>query len=455
MYKLNNVTVVNAKKVKIGKDSYDCETTNKGVVYYARMTESNKDIKVVFDEYTIKKTDTGFNITLISDAIDVVAFNKKTQVAKHINMLENLLAWKMLFTSAESKLKNKFTKEYIDFAAAMEQSDYVIVYNDDAVESFVRRYVAIMKPSICAQAPVVIDRLPAKLVKYLDKLDIVEKVMLETSPANLAYQLESNLFDANISTNILPLKTLQKLTKANVDEERIKKVENYVKTGKGTVDEVELMFRWITAVKKLYEKSTGYTANSMSVRSIIDLIQYGFTVTDIMNKVSYDLMYKSDITHVSGDELIYMLAKIMDYRKVNNIQDLSMPNSIIAEYENYTKLYDVERIGMGEAYSIKAKDINQKYSNVINDVDFMCPEYLNAYSPYSSRVTLLSRENLISFMDGKIMLFVVGKNNGFYDGPIFAFDEHGNITMIKDSLNEEQTAAAKILWSTIKERKEN
>ena len=156
------------------------------------MTESNRDIKVVFDEYTIKKTDFGFNITLISDAIDVVTFNKKTQMVKHMNMLDNILGWRMRFTDAKSDRKDKFAKEYIDFAAALERSDYVIVYNDDAVENFVRRYIAIMRPLICEQAPVVIDRIPHKLVKYLDKLDIIEKVMIETSPANLAYQLEKS-----------------------------------------------------------------------------------------------------------------------------------------------------------------------------------------------------------------------------------------------------------------------
>ena len=455
MYKLNNVTVVSSKKVKIGKESYDCETTNQGVIYYARMTESQKDIKVVFDEYTIKKTDFGFNITLISDATDVVTFNKKTQMVKHMNMLDNILGWRMRFTDAKSDRKDKFAKEYIDFAAALERSDYVIVYNDDAVENFVRRYVAIMRPLICEQAPVVIDRIPHKLVKYLDKLDIIEKVMIETSPANLAYQLENNMFDSNISVDILPLKTLQKLTRANVDEERIKKIEDYVKSGKGTIDEIELMFRWITAIKKLYEKTTGYNADSISVRAIIDLTLYGFTITEIMNKISKDLMYKSDITHVDGSKLVYSLAEVMDYRRINNIQDMSMPENIILEHECCRKLYDVEHIGIGEAYAIKAKAFNKKYANVIDGVAFMCPEHINDYSPYSSRVTLLSRDNLMSFMDDKMMLFVVGKDNGFYDGPIFAFDENGSITMIKDSLNEQQMAAAKVLWSTIKERKEN
>ena len=454
MYKLNNISVINAEKIKIGKDSFNCNINSKVVVYIARMAESKKDIKIVLDEYTILKTDYGFSLSLISDAIDAVVFNKNTQLCKHLNMLETI-AYTSNYAGINKKNVEKIGKNFIDVAAALEQSDMVIIYNDEAVENFVRRYIAMMKPSICEKAPVVIDRLPEKLIPYLDKLDVVEKVMIETSPANLAYQLENNMFDANISVNILPLKTLQKLTKMNVNEERIKLVANYVQSGRGTVEEVDLMLRWTVAIKKLYEKTTGYHANSGSVHAIIDVMQYGFTITEIITKVSTELMCKSDITHLEGNELLRMLAEIMEYRTVNNIQDKSMPENIVAEHELYTKLYDVEHRGIGEAYAIKAKAVNKKYANVIDDVDFMCPEHIRDYSPYSKRTTLLSVENLQLFMDGKLLIFIVGKNNGFYGGPIFAFDEKGHILMIKDTLSEQQMAAAKVLWSTIKERKES
>ena len=307
MYKLNNISVINAEKIKIGKDSFNCNINSKVVVYIARMAESKKDIKIVLDEYTILKTDYGFSLSLISDAIDAVVFNKNTQLCKHLNMLETI-AYTSNYAGINKKNVEKIGKNFIDVAAALEQSDMVIIYNDEAVENFVRRYIAMMKPSICERAPVVIDRFPEKLIPYLDKLDVVEKVMIETSPANLAYQLENNMFDANISVNILPLKTLQKLTKMNVNEERIKLVANYVQSGRGTVEEVDLMLRWTVAIKKLYEKTTGYHANSGSVHAIIDVMQYGFTITEIITKVSTELMCKSDITHLEGNELLRMLA---------------------------------------------------------------------------------------------------------------------------------------------------
>ena len=454
MYKLNNVSVINAEKIKIGKETFSCNINNKAVVYIAQMSESKKDIKIVFDEYTILKTDVGFNISLISDAIDVVTFNKERQIVKHMDVLEIVANANRYVCGINKKIADQLGKTFIDFAAALEQSDIVLLYNEDAAENFVRRYVAIMRPAICEKAPVVMDRLPIKLIPYLDKLDIVEKVMNETSSANIAYQLETDMFDANISVNTLPLKVLQKLTRAGLTENQINVFESYVRSGKGTIEEIEQMFRWFTAIKKLYEKTTGYNASLNSAFHMAELLQYGFSISEIMIKISNDIMKHSSIVEVTGNDLLDKLADIMAYRKVNNVNDFSMPENILVEHERVSSMYDVDYRCCGERFANAAHNLNKKHSDVIDDIAFICPDHIRDFQRYSDRVNQLSMQNFNDFLDGKIMIFAIGDAYGrIYESPIFFFDKDGNITMIRDKLNDKQLAAAKALWNKIEKRK--
>ena len=70
------------------------------------------------------------------------------------------------------------------------------------------------------------------------------------------------------------------------------------------------------------------------------------------------------------------------------------------------------------------------------------------------RVNKLSKTNLDLFLENKIMIFALLSDGGFFTGPIFAFDEFGNVKMIHGVLNEQQMNAVKTLWNKI-ERNEN
>lgn len=454
MYKLNNVTVINAKKIKVGKDIFNQDINDKAVVYVSRMSESKKDVKIVLDEYSIVKTGSGFSIVLTSDSIDAVVFNKKTQQIKHSEILEVFVNTKTFYNTGESKMRDLLCKTYIDFAAAVEQSNFVIVYNDEATDNFVRRYVAIMNPALAEKAPVVMGRLPNLLIPYLDKLDVVERVMNETSPANLAYQLETRMFDSNISVEVIPLPVLQKLTKANVGEDGIKRVEEYIASGKGTIEELNKLFRWAVAIRKLYEKTTGYHTYDQAVYTVVELLEYDLTITEIMTKVTNYVMHNASIVKTPGNDVLYALADIMAYRKVNGIADTSIPENIMTELYRYEDEYDIERRPIGELFALIAQENNVNYSNVIDDIGFMCPTHIRDLKFYKDRVNPLSRKNLELFMDKKIILFTIGNERGtIYDSPIFFFDEDDNIVTIRGALNAQQEAAAKKLLTTIKERK--
>jgi hypothetical protein len=454
MYKLNNVCVINAKKIKIGKDTFNCEINNKAVVYIARMSESNKDVKIVFDEYSIVKTGSGFSIVLTSDSIDAVVFNKKTQQIKHSEILEVLVNTKTFYNTGESKMRDLLCKTYIDFAAAVEQSNFVIVYNDEATDNFVRRYIAIMKPILAEKAPVVMDRLPNLIIPYLDKLDAVEKVMTETSPANLAYQLETRMFDANISVNTIPLPLLQKLTKANVGEAGIKSVEKYIASGKGTIEEVNLLFRWATALKKLFEKTTGYHTIDQAVYTVIELLEYNLTITEIMTKVTNCVMHNASIIHTPGNAVLDALADIMAYRKVNGINDTTIPDDILAELSRLEDEYNIENRHIGEPFALVAQENNMNYANIIDGIGFICPDHIRDLKSYKDRVNPVSKKNLELFMEKKIIIFTIGNEYGkMFGSPIFFFDEADNIITISGTLDAKQEAAAKKLLTKIKERK--
>ena len=455
MNKLNEITV-SSDKIKVGKDTFDCNITNKAVVYIARMSESKKDLKIVLDEYTITKNQSGFDIVLISDAIDAVTLTKASQTTKHIELLEQLATAGVWASRVNVKTVEKFSKIFIDIAASAEQSDIVVIHGGESAINFVRRYVAIMNPAIYEQAPVVLNKIPEMLIPYLDRLDVVEKVMNETSPANLAYQLENKTFDANININVLPLTTLQKCTKADLRENSIKKLEEYVASGRGTVQEVEQMFKWCTAIKKLYNKTTCYTASNYSAYHIVDLLQYGFTITEIMLKISKDLMTQHSVTEVTGCDLLDKLADIMAYRKVNNNNDFSMPDNIVVAHEHAVKTYDVEYRYVNERFANVVHAFNRSYSDIIDDMAFICPDHIRDFKRYSDRVNQLAVQNLNDFFDGKIMIFAIANEQGkIYEAPMFFFDENGNIQMIHNALNDKQIKAAKELWTKIQNKKGN
>ena len=454
MYKLNNVAVINAKKIKIGKDIFNQDINDKAVVYVSRMSESKKDVKIVLDEYSIVKTGSGFSIVLTSDSIDAVVFNKKTQQIKHSEILEVFVNTKTFYNTGESKMRDLLCKTYIDFAAAIEQSNFVIVYNDEATDNFVRRYVAIMNPVLAEKAPVVMDRLPNLLIPYLDKLDVVEKVMNETSPANLAYQLETRMFDSNISVEVIPLPVLQKLTKANVGEVGIKRVEAYISSGKGTIEELNKLFKWVIAIRKLFEKTTGYHTYDQSVYTVVELLEYNLTITEIMTKVTNYLMHHASIIKTPGNDVLDALADIMAYRKVNGIADTSIPENIMTELSRYEEEYDIERRPIGELFALIAQENNINYANVIDGIGFICPDHIRDLKSYKDRVNPVSKKNLELFMEKKIIIFTIGNEYGkMFGSPIFFFDEADNIITISGNLDAKQEAAAKKLLTKIKERK--
>lgn len=451
MYKLNTVTVVNSKKIKVGKETFSCDLKDKAVVYVARMTECQKNIKIVLDAYAIKKTDYGFSIVLESEAIDAVVFDKKTQIVKNASILEYLTRNLKMYGDGETT--KKLTRTFIDVAAAVEQSDIVIFYNDEATDSFIRRYVSLTKPILCERAPVVIDRMPNLLIPYLDKLDMLEKVMNETSPANLAYQLEARTLDANFSNNVFSLTILEKLTKRGVSIERVNKLEQYVASGKGTIEEIETLLKWSVAIKKLFEKTSGYRSFDQLTMQAIDLLDYGFSLTEIMNKISNTVMYDVSLVRTPAEEIMWALTKIMAYRAINHLDTKTMPENIFAELDELTNMYGIEDMKTNEAFEAMAKQ-KQKEVEIINNIAFICPPTLREIKRYSAVINPMSRKNVDLFLANKIYLFTIGNERGIiYDAPVFFFDENGDITMISGTLNDEQLEAVKILWNKIEERK--
>ena len=453
MYKLNNVTVVNTKKIKIGKESFDCKLKDTGIVYVARLTESRNELKIVFDEYNVAKTTSGFGITLISDAINVVTFNKAKKTMSNAELLKLMVSTPYNVEAHLRKVNEELCKKFADFETAIKTSDFVIVYGEDAAENFVRRYVAITKPLIYEQAPVVMDKLAKNLIPYIEKLDIVERVMMETSPANLAFQLENNRFDANINSDVLPLKVIQMLTKVGLDDVRVKKFAEYVSSGRGTIEEIETFFKWDAAIRKLYNKVSNWQSKNNAIFAAVYLLEY-FTLTEMMTAVSNNLMYHNVIGDSSANIIFDALADIMAYRKVNEIADYTIPENIMDVYERTAKEYDIDSMPVRETFNVISREINRKYSGVIDGHGFVCPDDQHFFKRYTDRVNLLSKKNLNHFLDGKILIFAVGEETGIiFNSNVFAFDENGAIIPIIGTLSPEQNAAANTLWNKINERK--
>ena len=453
MAKLNNVTVTNPKKIKVGKESFDCKLKTTGIVYVARMTETRKEVKVVLDEYNVSKTTSGIGITLMSDAIDIVTFNKAKKTISNADLLKHMVSCRYNVEASRAKVNETLRKKFADFESAMNNSDFVIVYGEEAAENFVRRYVSIVKPLICEQAPAVMDKLAKHLIPYLEQLDIVERVMIETSPANLAFQLENNRFDANINVEVLPLKVIQLLTKVGLDEVRVKMFADYVSSGRGTVEEIETFFKWDAAIRKLYNKVSNWQARNNAIFAVVYLLEY-FTLTEMMTAVSNNLMYYNVIGDSSSNIIFDAWADIMAYRKVNEIADYTIPENIMDVYERTAKEYDIDAMPVRETFNTISREINRKYSGVIDGHGFECPEAPHFFKSYSERVNLLSKKNLNLFLDGKIMIFAVGGERGtIFNSNVFAFDENGAIIPLMGTLSTEQEAAANKLWTKINERK--
>ncbi len=445
MAKLNNVTVSSARKIKVDKELFDVKLTDTGIVYVARMAESKKEVKVVLDEYTIKKSGSGFSITLMSDAFDIVSYNKTKKTLTNVELLDYFAPSDRIAYPLKTKVE-KLCDKFADFQAIVDKYDFVIVAGEYAACNFVRRYIAITRPLIAEQANAVMDKIPNYLIPYINNLDIVERVMIETTPANLAYQLENHLFKANLSENVLPLKVIQVLTKAGMDEERVKLFADYVSSGRGTVEEIETFFKWDAAVRKLYEKTTGWGSRKEAVYAVAYLLEY-FTITEMMTVISKNLMYKNSVINVSGNVLFNALADTIAMRKVNGVTDYSMPDDIVMEATETFAKYDVENLPVREQFNMISQEINKKFANIIDGYQFKCPDSPHFFKNYYERVNMLPRKYLDMFLEGKITIIAVGEKNGpVFNSTVFAFDEAGQILPIIGKMTPEQEAAATTLW---------
>jgi hypothetical protein len=262
------------------------------------------------------------------------------------------------------------------------------------------------------------------------------------------------MFDSNISVEVIPLSVLQKLTKANVGEAGIKRVEEYISSGKGTIEELNKLFKWAIAIRKLFEKTTGYHTYDQSVYTVVELLEYNLTITEIMTKVTNYLMHNASIIKTPGNDVLDALADIMAYRKVNGIADTSIPENIMIELSRYEEEYDIERRPIGELFALIAQENNVNYSNVIDGIGFTCPDHIRDLKSYKDRVNPVSKKNLELFMEKKIIIFTIGNEHGkMFGSPIFFFDEADNIITISGALDAKQEAAAKKLLTKLKERK--
>jgi hypothetical protein len=178
-----------------------------------------------------------------------------------------------------------------------------------------------------------------------------------------------------------------------------------------------------------------------------------------MTIASKDLLYGGNISRCSASDIIKMMSEIMELRKINGINDNSIPEHVTDYHREFMREYYIlhDYLDINNQRNLEWDNMreccNREYADIIDDVVFMCPEHEREFYFHGS-FHAISRKDRDLILDGKAFTFTVNNvNENYLERNVFIFNENGDIKLIKGTMTDKQIAAAKVLWEKIKEKK--
>ena len=361
----------------------DHKTIDRKVNYVLRFVENNILLKLVLDKITTVQDADGFiELSKQSDFITLVECRKTDLEVDNQEVLE-ALSKAMYGFSAGDKRSEVNDVLYANFPEYEEPDvpEYSRLFeNMDELGDFIRRIVFLKRKELFKVAEYVIRNETQNLVYYLNDLDNIEKLSISLGPEAVAAQIRNRnltFYDGRKLKSIvgLPTDIIAKFNHYNAGK-NIHVFQEYIRSGRGNIDELRKMFVWVDALHKLSRKrklNFGILFNEDAFDYIGRILECGCSVTQIINAVSREFMMY-DISN--SVDIISILRTIYDTLQMQKEVGTTSPyisQNIYKWHWITARNCKLIKNSRQDEYSSAVEKINQ-YSMIVDGYLFRCPE---------------------------------------------------------------------------------
>lgn len=368
---------------KIGSIVVDKKEIERSVNYVLRFIENNLTLKLVLDKIVVNPDDDGFiEMIKYSDFITLVECSKATMEIDNQEVLEALVDACYAFGNTE-KQKKANDVLYANFPE-YEEPDipaYTRLFDDmDALSDFMRRLVFLKRKELFKVGECIIRNEVVNLAFYLNDLDNIEKLAISLGPQAVAAQIHSRtltFYDGRKLKSIvgLPTDIIAKFNEYNAGS-NINLFQEYIKNGRGNVDELRKMFDWVDAMHKLSRKRKldfAITMTDSAFSHIGTLLNHGCTVMSIINAVTREFMMYDMDCYIDVDAILRTICDVFSMQKEAGIQSSYISQNIYKWHWITARNCKLIRESRQEEYSAAVERIN-KFSMIVDDYFIRCPE---------------------------------------------------------------------------------
>jgi hypothetical protein len=361
----------------------DKKETERKVNYVLRFVENNMTLKLVLDKITTEQDVDGFiEMLKESDFITLLECRKADLIVDNQEVLE-ALATSMYGFGADDKQRKTNDVLYANFPEYEEPDvpEYARLFNNmDALSDFIRRIIFLKRKELFKVGEYIIRNEIQNLAYYLNDLDNIEKLAISLGPEAVAAQIHNRsltFYDGRKLKSIIGLPTdiISKFNDYHAGG-NIHIFQEYIRSGRGNVDELRKMFDWIDALGKLSRKRklsffTSFEATAFEYLGYI--IQHGCSVTSVINAVSREFMMYDANQSVDIDSILRTIDDTFEMQKEAGIKSTYISQNIYKWHWITARNCKLIKESRQEEYSQAVEKINQ-YSMIVDDYLFRCPE---------------------------------------------------------------------------------
>lgn len=356
----------------------------RGVLYECRLAETDRYVKVILDKKITSVDADGFlEVSMLSDNIEAVSFDKQTneidneEVFVALAQMERYLYTEESFASLDKILSLNF--DVYEETALVPNGTTINV--DEVMSDFIRRIVFLLNKRLFSVAPELMKHEAYYLAKYIHDIDNIEKLCLTISEDTVRKQVRDGtltFFDGGKKLKSiigLPVDIASRIDEYGSGD-AIHHFQKYVKNGIGNVDELRKMLEWLDAMKKLGRKRKidWYTdIDSGTISLIGETIQYGCTVTAIMNAVSREILMYTTGTHFDINNTLRKIRDTFSMQREIGIDDTYINQNIEKWHFITARNCTIIKKSRSEEYSIAAGIINRN-SRIVDGWLIKCPD---------------------------------------------------------------------------------
>ena len=443
------------------------------VNYTLRFVENNIMIKLVLDKtVTEPDADEFVEMTLMSDFITLIECRKADLEVDNQEVLEALAEGYYAYgnTEKQAKINDVLYANFPEYEAP-DVPEYTRLFeNMDAFGDFVRRLVYLKRKELFKVGEFIIRNEINHLAFYLNDLDNIEKLAISLGPEAVAAQIHNRsltFYDGRKLKSIvgLPTDIIAKFNDYHAGA-NIHIFQEYIRSGRGNIDELRKMFEWIDALHKLSRKRKlefGIFFNDMSFDYIGKIINHGCSIMAIINAVTREFMMYDNDESVDINSILRGIADTLDMQKEAGIPSNYISQNIEKWHWITARNCKIIQESRQEEYAASVAKINE-FSMIVDDYLIRCPETEKELFEIANRYNNclpIYRDKIID--NGAIIYSMYKVENGVVvdNMPPVTFEVTKSFDIIQiKTFNDVDVEDPKIIdtvkqWRTKAKRKEN